>query len=162
MDHLEPSDRTLLAQELTFLEAFSAANWQLPQGVIHGDLFRDNALFLKDNLTAIIDFFSAGTGFFLLDLAIAANDWCRLGDTFLVAQLHALSAGYSTARELTQAEIDAWPHLLRIGALRFWVSRLAEVHIGDAVRAPTQRKDPDEYRLLLLQHREKPLDWKTC
>lgn len=160
LSHLAPTDRVLLAQELAFLDAFATANMELPQGVIHGDLFCDNALFLKDKLTAIIDFFSAGTGFLLLDLAITANDWCRLGDTFLPAQLHALSAGYASARPLTPAEIDAWPHLLRIGALRFWVSRLAEVYIGDAMRPPGQRKDPNEYRRLLINHRDNPLRWR--
>jgi homoserine kinase type II len=159
---LAPTERALLAQEVAFLEAFAAANTQLPQGVIHGDLFCDNALFLNDNLTAIIDFFSAGTGFLLLDLAIAANNWCRLDDTFLPAQLHALSAGYTNARSPSPAEMNAWPHLLRIGALRFWVSRLAELHFGDAMRPPGQRKDPDEYRRLLLQHRDNPLQWIGC
>ena len=160
LDYLPPTDWMLLSRELVFLDTFSATNTQLPQGVIHGDLFCDNSLFLNDKLTAIIDFFSAGTGFLLLDLAIAANDWCRLDDTFLPAQLHALSAGYISVRPLTPAEIDAWPHLLRIGALRFWVSRLAEVHIGDAVRPPRQRKDPNEYRQLLLNHRDNPLQWQ--
>ncbi len=162
LNHLTPTERTLLTQELAFLKAFTTANVQLPQGVIHGDLFCDNALFLKDKLTAIIDFFSAGTGFLLLDLAIAANDWCRLGDTFVPAHLNALSAGYSAARLPSPAEIGAWPHLLRIGALRFWVSRLAEAHIGDAARPPEPRKDPDEYRRLLLQHRNNPLQWTGC
>lgn len=160
LSYLVPTERALLAQELAFLNAFVAADAGLPQGVIHGDLFRDNALFLNEKLTAIIDFFSAGTGFLLLDLAIAANDWCRLDDIFLPAQLHALSAGYAAVRTLTPAEIDAWPHLLRIGALRFWVSRLAEVHIGDAVRPAGQRKDPNEYRQLLLKHRDNSLRWK--
>jgi homoserine kinase type II len=159
LDYLAPTDQTFLAQELAFLDLFIETNTQLPQGVIHGDLFCDNALFLNDKLTAIIDFFSAGNGFLLLDLAIAANDWCRRGDIFLPAQLQALSAGYSSIRPLTPAEIDAWPHLLRIGALRFWVSRLAEAHIGDAARPPAQRKDPNEYRRLLLQHRDNSLHW---
>lgn len=159
LDYLATADRMLLSRELALLDAFLAGDMHLPEGVIHGDLFRDNALFLNDKLTAIIDFFSAGTGFLLLDLAITANDWCRLDDTFLSAQLRALSAGYAAARPLTPAEIDAWPHLLRIGALRFWVSRLAEVHIGDAVRPAGQRKDPDEYRQLLLTHRNHPLRW---
>lgn len=46
-------------------------------GIIHGDLFRDNALFYKDKLSCVIDFGEACNGDFHFDLAVVALDWCN-------------------------------------------------------------------------------------
>lgn len=45
-------------------------------GVIHGDLFLDNALFEEDRLTGVFDFIEACEGDFLFDLAVVAASWC--------------------------------------------------------------------------------------
>lgn len=45
-------------------------------GVIHGDLFLDNALFDNDALSGVLDFTEACEGDFLFDLAVVAASWC--------------------------------------------------------------------------------------
>jgi homoserine kinase type II len=45
-------------------------------GVIHGDLFLDNATFCKDRLTCVFDFSDACEGDFIFDLAVVALSWC--------------------------------------------------------------------------------------
>ncbi|MDP2850023.1 MAG: phosphotransferase [Sulfuricurvum sp.] len=45
-------------------------------GIIHGDLFLDNALFEGGRLSCVIDFTQACNGDFLFDLAVAGLSWC--------------------------------------------------------------------------------------
>ncbi|MFZ2890282.1 phosphotransferase [Sulfuricurvum sp.] len=45
-------------------------------GIIHGDLFLDNALFERERLSCVIDFTQACNGDFLFDLAVAGLSWC--------------------------------------------------------------------------------------
>jgi homoserine kinase type II len=46
-------------------------------GIIHGDIFKDNVLFQKGKLSCIIDFCEACNGDFYFDLAVIGLDWCR-------------------------------------------------------------------------------------
>jgi homoserine kinase type II len=45
-------------------------------GIIHGDLFMDNALFEGGSLSCVIDFTQACNGDFLFDLAVTDLSWC--------------------------------------------------------------------------------------
>jgi homoserine kinase type II len=72
--HLTDDQRQLLANEIKFQTGYAKAN--LPKGAIHGDLFRDNVLFVGDRVSGIIDFGFAATDFLAYDLAITVNDWC--------------------------------------------------------------------------------------
>jgi homoserine kinase type II len=45
-------------------------------GIIHGDLFMDNALFEGGSLSCVIDFTQACNGDFLFDLAVTSLSWC--------------------------------------------------------------------------------------
>lgn len=45
-------------------------------GIIHGDLFMDNALFNEGSLSCVIDFTQACNGDFLFDLAVVDLSWC--------------------------------------------------------------------------------------
>jgi homoserine kinase type II len=148
--HLNSADSYLIMDELYF----QTQNYpkHLPTGVIHADLFRDNVLFDGDKLSGILDFYSAGIGDLLLDLAIAANDWCCDKGIINPDKVSALVSAYETLRPLHSNEKRHWQTLLRAAALRFWLSRLVHQYyprLGNIV----QEKDPLFFRQLLEQHR---------
>ena len=52
---LDPDDAALLGQLLQRHAETCLRHPDLPQGLIHGDLFRDNTLFVGDSVTAVLD-----------------------------------------------------------------------------------------------------------
>jgi homoserine kinase type II len=149
--HLTIVDRALITDELRFQASNQAVD--LPKGVIHGDLFKDNVLFIDDKLSGLLDFYSAGTGILLLDLAITANDWCLDDGVCNPEKLVALLSTYERVRPLESSEKQNWPIQLRAAALRFWLSRL-EHQCYPRAGAITQQKDPLIFRQLLLQYQQ--------
>jgi len=142
----------LLASELKSLTGF--AKVRLPRGAIHGDLFCDNVLFVGERVSGIIDFGFAATDALAYDLAITVNDWCidESGSGALAPGLvAALASAYDAVRPLTADERAQWSALLRAAALRFWLSRLYDLHLprpGELVHA----HDPAHFERI-LRHR---------
>ena len=126
---ITPEQNELLASEVKFQTGFGKV--KLPKGAIHGDLFCDNVLFAGERVAGIIDFGFAATDFFTYDLAIAVNDWCVAGGGCELdgERLATMVAAYHAVRPLTDDERAQWPALLRAAALRFWVSRLYDLHL---------------------------------
>jgi homoserine kinase type II len=124
----------------------------LPQGVIHADLFPDNVFFLGDRLSGLIDFYFACTDALAYDVAVCLNAWCFEPDnSYNMTKGRALLFGYMRRRPLTAAEIAALPMLTRGAALRFLLTRLVdwlEVPPGALVKP----KDPLEYYRKLRFH----------
>ncbi|MDD2740698.1 MAG: homoserine kinase [Rhodocyclaceae bacterium] len=143
LPQLSADERSRLTAELAFQAAQNYAD--LPRGVIHGDLFRDNVLWQSGQLSGVLDFYFAGEDVLLFDLAVVANDWCADA-----AKLSALVAGYRSVRPIGVDEAIAWPALRRAAALRFWLLRL-EVRHHPRPGAVVTIKDPD-YFGRILQH----------
>jgi homoserine kinase type II len=156
---LGASARALLDDEMTEQQRFAAtpACRALPRSAVHADLFRDNALFEGDMLGGVIDFYFAGCDTWLFDLAVTCNDWCVDDATghFDPPRLAALLAAYRAVREPLAAEREAWPLMLRAAALRFWLSRLFDLHLPRPAEMVTP-KDPDHFERILLARRESP------
>lgn len=140
----------LLQDELAFQQMQS---FDLPRGVIHGDLFVDNILFEGDEVTGIIDFYYAHDAPYAMDVAISLNAQAVLLGSQDASRMDAFMQGYESVRPLNSDEQAALPGLLRLGALRFWVSRLFDA-LYPREGAMVQIKDPEEYRNKLLFHRE--------
>lgn len=147
LDFLSADDQVMLKQ---MMDRQAHLDIQvLPQGVIHADLFRDNVLFDGDKVGGVIDFYYACRGPYLYDVAIAVNDWCVNEDGSLDAsRVKALITSYHNIRPFTQAEHAAWPSMLPIAALRFWLSRLKDKHYPQAGEL-THAKDPQHFQKIL-------------
>lgn len=147
---LSPQDQTLMKDEVEIYQDVFGNGPELPQGALHGDLFRDNALFEGDHLGGIIDFYNGCTGDLLFDLAIVINDWATDPTGRLDAERHdALLEAYQARRPLTATERDAWPMMLRMTALRYWLSRLLVVYVDPPAHDLTPH-DPEQFRTILL------------
>jgi homoserine kinase type II len=149
-DSIRPGLCNEIVKELDVLEK----NWprELPQGVIHADLFPDNVFFLGDKLSGLIDFYFACTDTLAYDVAICLNAWCFEADhSYNVTKGRALLNAYAKIRALSAREHDALPMLARGAAIRFLLTRLVDwlaVPDGALVRP----KDPLEYYRKLRFH----------
>ena len=143
---LDAEERRMLQDEMAYQTKLDTGG--LPHGVIHADLFRDNVLFEGERLGGIIDFYYACNDILLYDVAIAVNDWCESGQGIEAARLQALLQAYHGVRPLSEAERMAWPGLLRRAALRFWLSRLYDLHNPQAGEL-THAKDPQQFRRIM-------------
>jgi homoserine kinase type II len=139
-----------IARELDALE--KAWPRDLPQGVIHADLFPDNVFFLGDRLSGLIDFYFACTDTLAFDIAICLNAWCFEPDhSYNVTKGRALVRAYAKVRRLSRGELAALPALARGAALRFLLTRLVDwLAVPDG--ALVKPKDPLEYYYKLRFH----------
>ncbi|KAF0205223.1 MAG: homoserine kinase type [Gallionellaceae bacterium] len=147
----------LCAEDAALLDAEVAYHAQhaldaLPRGVIHGDLFRDNVLLDGERVGGLIDFYFACNDCLLYDVAITVNDWCVDAEGVLDSRrTHAFLRAYHAARPFTAQEAASWPTALRVAALRFWISRLFDLHLpreGEIVNA----HNPEQFKNILQRH----------
>ena len=143
-DEVQHGLRAFIAAELDYIEG-NVWPTNLPQGVIHADMFPDNVFFLGERISGIIDFTFACNDMLAYDVAICLNAWCFESDcSFNVTKARAFLNAYGRERELTPSEQAALPLLARGAALRFLLTRLVDflnVPPGALVRP----KDPLEY-----------------
>jgi len=119
-----------LAAELEWLEDRAEVRAAATQGVIHGDLFRDNVLFEGEGqVVAVLDFEQASGGSLAYDLAVAINDWAWAGGAPRAAQAKALLAGYYKVRRLPPEDRAALSTEVRAAAARFTITRITDVYL---------------------------------
>lgn len=142
-EQLRPGLAALIERDMR--ETHAAWPVDLPRGVIHADLFPDNALFTGERLTGVIDFYFACTDFLAYDLAVCLNAWCFEQEReYSRERGRAMIAAYEAVRPLSAAERDALPVLARGAALRFFATRLADWS-ATPDGATVTPKDPLEY-----------------
>ncbi len=149
-DEVVPGLAAVIEMELTHLERL----WpkELPQGVIHADLFPDNVFFLGDKVSGLIDFYFACNDMLAYDVAICLNAWCFEADgSFNVTKARAMLQAYEGVRPLSEAELKWLPTLARGAALRFLLTRTYD-WLNTDENALVRTKDPNEYLRKLRFH----------
>jgi homoserine kinase type II len=119
----------VLATELDAAASERGTRHAATQGIIHGDLFRDNVLWDHGEITAILDFEQASGGSLAYDLAVCLNDWCWDGMPRRNLAT-ALLDGYRSVRALSDGDRAALPVEIRAAAARFTITRITDVYLA--------------------------------
>lgn len=156
-DSLSKEDSRILRRAINQVGSLLDRNdvQRIPQGIIHGDLFRDNVLFNEHGLSGVLDFHHAGFDFWLFDLAIAINDWCIDKGSLDREKTFAMLREYNKIRKFKNTEYWCFPHFLLYAAVCFWLSRLA-VAVRDDLPEGYPRKDPKEFAEITQTHLMQP------
>lgn len=149
---LDAEESDTLKKELDYQNQCQTSD--LPRGIIHADLFRDNVLFEGDQLSGLIDFYYACTDILIYDVAVTINDWCaRENGSLDASRLDPFMQAYQKVRPFVESEKAAWPAMLRAAALRFWLSRLYDLHFPREGEI-THTKDPLAFKRILAYHQQ--------
>jgi homoserine kinase type II len=144
----------LLRSELAFQQEFAVGEpyQRLARGPVHADLFRNNVMFDGERLTGFFDFYFAGCDSWLFDLSVTVNDWCIDQATGVLdqARVEAMLAAYHAVRPFTADERVSWQAMLRAAALRFWLSRLYDLHLPREAEMLTPH-DPSHFERILRE-----------
>lgn len=151
---LTDPEAVLLRSEVAYQAEFAAGATypKLARGPVHADLFRNNVMFEGERLSGCFDFYFAGVDTWLYDIAVTLNDWCIDLATGVLdeARVRALLDAYHAVRPFTDDERAAWQPMLRAGALRFWLSRLYDLHLPRAAELLTPH-DPTHFERILRE-----------
>ena len=139
-------DESIIKKTKNYLN-FLKDKWpkNLPQGIIHADLFPDNIFFTNNKVSGIIDFYFACNDFFAYEIAICINSLCfDNNSTFNMTKAKNLIDGYTYIRTLSEDEKKYLPILSMGAAMRFFLTRLYDFYHTDN-KADVKIKDPFEY-----------------
>ena len=117
-----PNSLNIISDEIDFI----SFNWpkNLPEGVIHADLFPDNVFFKEQKISGFLDFYFSCCDFLSYDLAITINAWCFYKYKFKEFFFLSLISGYQSVRKLETNEVNNINILLRGASLRFLFTRV--------------------------------------
>jgi homoserine kinase type II len=133
-------------------------NWptDLPEGIIHADLFNDNIFFKENKFSGIIDFYFSCNDFYAFEIAICFNALCFDGSqnnlSFNVTKAKNFIDGYNKIRKLTDKEKKSIKVLSQGSALRFLLTRVFDA-LNAVEGAIVKVKDPMEYLKRLEFHK---------
>jgi homoserine kinase type II len=116
-----------------------------PRGLVHGDVFRDNVLWIGDRVAAVLDWEMACSEAFAFDVGVALSAWCW-SDRYDPERAAALLDGYRTRRKVEPETLEALYPWTRFAALRFAVSRIHGYHRAALGPDRLVKKDWRRYR----------------
>jgi len=131
----------MLREEMGRAERLPSA----PRGLLHGDLFIDNVLWVGDRVSAILDWEMSCVDPFAYDLGVAVNAWCYT-ERYVPERAAALAEGYRSRRKIEAATVDALFAWTCYGALRFTASRIHAFHLAGLGEDRLAWKDWRRYR----------------
>jgi homoserine kinase type II len=93
----------------------------------------------------------------LFDVAVCLNDWCidLTTGTLLEERADTMLSAYDSVRAFSADELRLLPTLMRNAALRFWLSRLWDVHLPRDASMLTAH-DPTHFERVLRQRASQP------
>lgn len=121
-------------------------------GVIHGDLFRDNVRWEGDTIVGLLDWESASDGVLAYDIMVTVLAWC-FGDTFDWDLARGLMAGYESVRPINAEERLSFRGWAIAAAARFSITRILSYHLREDAIGVRVMKDYRRFvqRLELLR-----------
>jgi len=143
---------SIIEEELSYLKNHWPNN--LPEGIIHADVFQDNVFFHKNIFSGLIDFYFSCNDFLAYDIVLTINAWCFDEQSYFnINKYQALITGYESQRKLTTKEKNSFSLLLRGASIRILITRLHDqlFRADDALVNP---KDPNEYLAILKFHQK--------
>lgn len=115
---------------------------ELPSGLIHGDLFRDNVLWEQQQIVALLDFESASRGVWVYDLMVCVLSWCYTS-SMQWENARGIVRGYQRLRRLTEAEKANAVAQAALVCLRFATTRMTDFELragpGEAAKRDYRR-----------------------
>jgi homoserine kinase type II len=115
------------------------------EGVIHGDLFRDNVLWENGEITALLDFESASRGSFAFDLMVTMLSW-TYRDSLDTELARSLVEGYGSVRPMPPEERARLFEEACFAAIRFAITRITDYELR-----PRGRGEYRDYRRFLAR-----------
>ena len=141
----------------SFLEIKNKWPKNLPNGIIHADLFIDNIFFKKNKFHGYIDFYFACNDFLMYEIAICINALCfdKKNNKFVFNKKKSknLIKGYSKIRKFSDKEKKSLNILCRGAALRYLLTRTYD-YLNTPKSAVIKIKNPREYIQKLKVHNQ--------
>ncbi|UOQ38002.1 Homoserine kinase [Candidatus Vidania fulgoroideae] len=97
---------------------------KLPESFCHCDLFKDNVLFKKRNISSVLDFHFSCIEKRLYDISIHINEWCFKEKKINFNKVKYFLVGYSKYIKLKKIEYKNVYNFMLVTSLRFLVTRL--------------------------------------
>lgn len=147
MDSIVPESSEFITREIEYI----TSNWpsNLPEGIVHADLFPDNILFINEKISGILDFYFSCVDFYIYDLAILINAWSFQNEKFEIENFKSLIKGYQSERVINKDEKNALNICLRGASIRFLLTRANDFIYN---KPKIENKDPMSYFKILQFH----------
>lgn len=108
-------------------------NTNFATGIIHGDLYYDNTLFDKNEISSVLDFEQAGIGEYILDLAISISGTCLEKGRLITPLIESYLEGYQKIRPLPEIEKSFLDEAIMLGlfSISLWrIKRFKERNLN--------------------------------